>query len=208
MSNSLDSLLDDFTLNSEVLARLQIYKSLLAKWNKAINLVSAGTVDRIFERHFLDSAQLLQLAPEEARTWADLGSGGGFPGLVVAVFAASERPELRITLVEADLRKAEFLRTVSREMELSVEVRAERIEVCAPLAADVVSARALAPLPRLFGYAARHLAKDGMCLFMKGARYDQEVQGASRTWSFRTEAVMSKTEPGSSVLLIRNLHRA
>lgn len=199
--------LESSSFAAQVLVRLKIYEELLVKWNKAINLVAPSSLAEIGERHFLDSLQLLDLAPETAETWADLGSGGGFPGLVVSILAASKRPNLRLVLVEADQRKAEFLRTVSRETGVTVEVCAERIEDCLPLDADVISARALAPLSRLCDYAARHLATDGTCLFMKGARHEAEIADAKRTWSFDATALPSRTKRDSSILVVRNLRR-
>ena len=207
MNTDCENAIRHFSSAPEFLDRIQLYEGLLAKWNRAINIVASGTLDRLAERHFVDSAQLLSLAPEGSTTWADLGSGGGFPGLVVAMLAASERPELRVTLVEADKRKAEFLRTVSRETRLSVDVRAERIENCLPLGADVISARALAPLVRLCDYAARHAAKDGTCLFMKGSSHEQEVITAREGYSFDLRTVVSMTRSDAAVLVIRNLRR-
>ena len=128
-------------------ARLRAHLGHLIRWNAAINLVAKSTIPDAWERHVADSAQLVDLAPGSPGHWADLGSGAGFPGFVVAVIMAETSPETRVTLVEADRRKATFLRESARLLDLDVTVRAERIEDAAPLCADVISARALAPLP-------------------------------------------------------------
>ncbi len=190
-----------------VMSRLDRLVGLLRKWNTAINLVAPSSLDEAWSRHVVDSAQIFELAGERCRHWADLGSGAGFPGLVVALVAKDLAPDMRVTLVESDQRKAEFLRTVSRETNVHVTVHAERIEAVLPLQADVVSARALAPLPVLCGYAERHLAKGGRAVFLKGARAGEEVQTARRDWRFSLSSVPSRTDPHASVLVLEELCR-
>ena len=114
-------------VSRETLERLDVYADLLRRWTRKINLVSKGSLEGLWTRHFLDSAQLLTLAPESSVSWADLGSGGGFPGAVVAVLAAETRPDLKVTLVESDQRKAVFLRTVLRETGVAGDVLTARI---------------------------------------------------------------------------------
>lgn len=194
-------------VSRETTERLRSYEALLRKWNARINLVSRTTLDDIWSRHFLDSAQLYALAPPGTRHWADLGSGGGFPGLVVAVLAADEGRDLAMTLVESDQRKAAFLATAGRELGLSLDVRAERIERLPPLAADVVSARALAPLTDLLGFAERHLVAGGTALFPKGATYADELASAKRVWQFSASSVPSKTDPSAVVLKVTEISR-
>ena len=158
-------------------------------------------------RHFLDSAQLLTYAPRTARVWADLGSGGGFPGAVVAILAADVWPSLKVTLVEADQRKAVFLRTVLREVGVEGNILAQRIEDVPPLSADVLSARALAPLSELFSLSEKHLAPDGRALFLKGEKSAQEVAAALESWRFDCETFNSKTDPEAVVLSIGDIQR-
>lgn len=196
-----------FNVSRETLARLQLYADLLAKWNPAINLVAKGTLPQLWTRHFADSAQLLDLADNDPKSWVDLGSGGGFPGLVVAILAAEARPELRVTCIESDQRKATFLRTVARDTGIEVEVVAERIEEVAPLGADVVSARALAPLDKLIGYAAPHLAPGGIALFLKGTGYEAEVDRALASWAFRLDTIASRTDSASAILKAGDIRR-
>lgn len=194
-------------VSRETLTRLEKLESLLRKWNPAINLVSGQSLAHIWTRHFLDSAQIFDLAPASARSWADLGSGGGFPGLVVAILALEKNPDLRLTLVESDKRKAAFLLTAIRELELKGEVRAERIERVPSLNADVLSARALAPLPLLLEFAQLHLCSDGIALFPKGETWRDEVAQASQSWSFHHEALPSLTDANAVVLKIKGLKR-
>lgn len=195
------------TVSRETSERLAQYESLLRKWNPAINLVARSTLDTLWGRHFRDSVQVFDLAPESARNWADLGSGGGFPGLVVAAIAADERPSTRVTLVESDQRKAAFLATVAREIGVGVTVLSERIEAVAPLHADVLTARALAPLSRLLGFAERHLAPGGAAIFPKGAAWREEVGQALESWRFSYQNNDSVTEPGATILTIGGISR-
>jgi 16S rRNA (guanine527-N7)-methyltransferase len=208
MTTCAEALGDACGVSRETAARLQIYADLLEKWNPRINLVARGTIADLWTRHFRDSAQLLALAPDSASTWCDLGSGGGFPGMVVAMLAVERAPALSVSLVEADKRKATFLRTVIRECGLSVTVLDERIEKLSPQQADVVSARALAGLPSLLGHAHRHMHAGGAALFPKGARRADEVRDALALWQFRCETFPSETDPDAVILRISELSRA
>lgn len=194
-----------YTVSRETIDRLVAYEHLLKKWNPAINLVSKSTLDQVWERHFADSAQVFALKPDDCRSWLDIGSGGGFPGLVVAILAQEKAPELRVALMESDLRKSAFLSTVARELSLAVEVIAARVEETPPHAADVLSARALAALPMLLGFADRHLKQGGTALFLKGARWQDEVAAASSQWLFQCEHHISSTDPQAAVLKIEGI---
>lgn len=196
-----------FDVSRETLDKLLAYEVLLKKWNPAINLVAKSTLEDMWSRHFLDSAQIFAMAPENAQIWADFGAGGGFPGLVIAVLSAEKEPERQVVLVESDLRKSAFLSTVSRELSLNTRVIAQRIEEIAPLDADVVSARALASLPKLLEFTAPHLKPDGTALFPKGARGQEELAQARESWSFDHEAIESLSDPNSVVLKIHGAER-
>lgn len=195
------------SVSRETRSRLELLEMLLRKWTRAINLVSPGTLDTIWTRHVADSAQIFDLAPEGARNWVDLGSGGGFPGLVVAILAAAERPELSVSLVESDQRKAAFLMTAARTLDLRVTVIAERIEAVAPLGAEVLSARALAPLDLLLSYAERHLLPTGVAIFPKGAAVDDEIAHALEHWRFSYQKERSRTDASGVVLIIGGITR-
>lgn len=194
-------------VSRETLARLEIYAELLRKWNPAINLVSRATIDELWTRHILDSVQLFDVVPEGAKSWADLGTGGGFPGVVIAIMAA-EQPDLSVTCIESDTRKATFLRTVLRETGVRGTILASRIEAVDPLGGDVVSARALAPLSKLLGYATHHLKPGGVALFAKGAEHEKEIEEALESWSFRVDKIASRTNPESVILRVREIERA
>lgn len=194
-------------VSRETAERLDVYGALLHKWNPRINLVSRASLDQHGTRHFADSAQLYDLAEHPVGHWADLGSGGGFPGLVIAILAAEAGTPLRVTLVESDLRKATFLATVIRETGVRAEVLTDRIEEIAPLRADIVSARALADLTTLLGFAARHLADGGSALFPKGQSWQEELRQAQSAWQFTARIATSKTDTGSVILNVRGISR-
>lgn len=194
-------------VSRETLARLDVYSALLEKWNPAINLVAKSTLADHWTRHFLDSAQILGIAGPPPGIWADFGTGGGFPGLIVAILAAERSPETKVICVESDTRKATFLRTVVRETGIDAKVVSDRVEQIDPIGARVVSARALAPLPRLLAYAHRHLAPGGEAIFLKGAGYDAEVAESLETWSFRLDTYPSKTDPSATILKLGDIQR-
>jgi len=195
-------------VSRETLDRLKAYHALLCRWNPAINLVAPASLAAAWDRHFLDSAQIFDLIlSRDAGTWVDLGSGGGFPGLVAAILAAEDRPETAFTLVESDQRKAAFLRNAVRETGLSVKVLADRIESVPPLNADILSARALAPLGDLLTHAERHLAPRGVAIFPKGARWSEELDRTLENWRFAYEKHPSTTDPDAVVLKIGEIVR-
>ncbi|MEY8881389.1 16S rRNA (guanine(527)-N(7))-methyltransferase RsmG [Donghicola sp. XS_ASV15] len=194
-------------VSRETLERLDLYEALLKKWNKSINLVSQSTISEARERHFVDSAQIYQLAPKNWQIWCDMGSGGGFPGMVIAILAAEFNPVGRVFLLESDQRKATFLRTVAREVGVKAEVVSDRIEKVDPIGADIASARALASLDKLFGFSERHLKDGGLALFPKGATWQQELEEAQRSWSFTHEVHKSVVELNSVILSIGGIAR-
>jgi 16S rRNA (guanine527-N7)-methyltransferase len=202
-----DLLSNGFGLSQDEVRKLEIYAALLRKWNPSVNLVSPASLASSGKRHFADSLQLMDLRPSSVRHWADLGSGGGFPGMVIGILASTRGAPFQVTLVESDHRKAVFLETVSRETNAAVRIVPERIEACEPLKANVVSARALAPLGTLLGYADRHLAPNGTCLFLKGEAYLSEIADARKTWCFDCDAVSSKTAHDASILRITEIRR-
>lgn len=191
-------------VSRETLDRLTALTALLEKWNSAINLVAKSTLPEAWTRHIVDSAQLYRLAPPQIGHWADLGSGGGFPGLVIGILAYELDPRRRVTLVESDQRKATFLRQAVRELGLTeVTVSSERIEAIPPLAADVLSARALAALPQLCDFGQRHLSPTGIALFSKGAQHREEIAHARQEWRFDLSIFPSDTDPSAVVLAIK-----
>ncbi len=160
-----------------------------------------------WDRHVLDSAQIFALAPHGAKDWVDLGSGGGFPGLVIAALADELSPELRVTLVESDARKCVFLTTASRELGIRAQVINSRIEALAPARRDVISARALAPLPKLLALAEGQAGPGTICLFPKGAGAASELTEAARNWHIRHRTHPSMTDPEAVILELQEFSR-
>lgn len=192
-------------VSCETLGRLDAYADLLAHWSPRINLVAPGTLLEVHDRHILDSAQLLAHIPENARRLCDLGSGAGLPGLVLAALAAEFRPTLRTDLVEADRRKAVFLREAARVMRLDVRILPARAEDLPTVEADVVTARALAPLARLLPLARRHLRSGGRAIFPKGAGWAEEIRDAQGSGAFTVTAEPSLTDPAARILVMEGL---
>jgi len=199
-------ILEDLNVSRETLKRLEIFEQVILKWNPKINLVSKSSLPLLWTRHIADSVQVFRCTdiPDH---WVDIGSGGGFPGLIIAILAADEAPETKITLIESDQRKSAFLRTAARECGARVSVISKRIEQAEPQNAGVLSARALADLSLLLEFAERHLAAGGTALFPKGESWKKEVDNAQERWRFDAEPVRSLTEQEAVILKIRGVAR-
>lgn len=185
--------------------RLQIYAALLRRWQATINLVAPSTLPGLWSRHIGDSLQV-QAAVPAARRWIDLGSGGGFPGLVTAIVLAGE-PGAIVHLVESDKRKAAFLRTVSRETGAPAVIHAERIEhfnarFDEPV--DAVSARALAPLADLIAYAEKYLQNGAVGVFPKGQQALSELTAPQLDRRYLIESIPSRTQETARLLILRH----
>lgn len=191
------------SVSRETLDRLKRYAELLADWNTRHNLVSERSMADVWKRHFWDSAQIADLIPAGAKTLVDLGSGAGFPGLVLATL----QPALRITLIEATRKKYDFLKVVAGELGLKVDIRNERIEDVAPEPFDVITARACAPLPALLCYAQRFWSKGSRALFHKGQNIASELTEAHKSWRIQIEQHSSRSDPSGIILEIRELQR-
>ena len=189
---------DALRLDQTTMERLSAYADLLIRWQAKINLVGPDTLPDLWERHILDSAQLRPLIPSGCQRLADLGSGAGFPGLVLAILGAPD-PHL----VESDARKAAFLREVARVTGTAVTLHVNRIEAVDPLMADVVTARALAPLEKLLPWARRHLAPGGLGLFPKGKGVEDELTAVQKEGNIRFQRVVSVTDPSASIVLFQ-----
>lgn len=197
-------------VSRETMERLAQYESLLIKWQRSINLVARSTLDNLWQRHMLDSTQIADLAPQSARSWVDLGSGGGFPGLVVAILLR-DRPGFNMHLVESDQRKGIFMREVIRATGAPAEVHTARIEAFAretDLKPDVVSARALAALDRILEWAHPLFGPETIGLFLKGQGLEDELTSARKGWIFKETVIPSLSDPSGSVLQLRGLHGA
>jgi 16S rRNA (guanine527-N7)-methyltransferase len=205
---TIDALARACDVSRETRARLETHRALLERWNPRINLVSKASLADAWSRHFADSAQLWPHAPAGIGRWLDLGSGAGFPGLVIAAIAAEQAPTLQLVLVEADQRKAAFLNEVIRATGVNATVLARRIEDIGPQAADVISARALAPLPDLLAHAEKHLAEGGICLFPKGETVHKELADAASRWRFEHRLHPSQTDARAALVEIGAIERA
>jgi 16S rRNA (guanine527-N7)-methyltransferase len=196
-----------FDVSRETLARLDKFELLLRRWTQTINLISRSAVDELWHRHIIDSAQIYELAGDRVGHWVDIGSGGGFPGIVVAILALEKHPDKRFSLIESNQRKAMFLRTIARELDLPVQVFADRIEDLDRLNADIISARAVAPLKLLLKYAEPHLNPPGRALFHKGAAFRRELSEALESWTFQSDEYTSITDGTAVVLSIGDIRR-
>ncbi|OYX74399.1 MAG: 16S rRNA (guanine(527)-N(7))-methyltransferase RsmG [Rhizobiales bacterium 32-66-11] len=212
MRNSSDSAKAAIAQNvsRETFSRLETIADLLTKWQKTINLVSPATIPELWTRHIADSLQLMTHVRDDVRAWVDLGSGGGFPGLVVAAVLA-EREGAHVDLVESDSRKSAFLREAARLADLPVSVHPQRIEqVAAALAPgkQVVSARALAPLPKLLGLTAPFFDAGAIGIFPKGKDWQRELTEARKDWTLDLELRDSLSDPHGKILVVTRALKA
>jgi 16S rRNA (guanine527-N7)-methyltransferase len=181
--------------------KLLLYAELLKKWQKVINLVSPQSLENLWERHFFDCWQFFDFIPEKAKTLADFGSGAGLPGMVIALLWEGE-----VHLIESDQRKAAFLRELAFHLELTnVVFHVKRIEDISLKNIDVISARAFAPLKKIFFYAQTHIHEDSLLLLAKGKNYSSELTEAQTYWDFQYEKFFSKSKAESIILKIQNL---
>lgn len=195
-------------VSRETLARLDQFVAALLDWRQRTNLIAASTVPKLWTRHIADSLQLLDLAPG-AKVWIDLGAGAGFPGLAIAC-ALADRPDTAIHLVESNRKKAAFLNAVCRQIAIPAEVHNQRIEEFTKHFkgnVDVVTARALAPLPDLLELAAPLLKTGALGLFPKGQDVEAELTAASKYWKIQPTLVPSKTNPQSRIVVVRGIER-
>lgn len=192
-------------VSRETQSRLEEFQNLVQKWNPRINLISNADLSVLWSRHIQDSLQIFSHIEHRAGVWADFGSGGGFPGIVLACALADT--DIKFVLVESDQRKSAFLRNVIRELKLSnVVVKSARIEQLDPIGADLISARALAPLSTLLGFTARHMRPHGEAWFLKGASWRAEIDDARQDWAFNFESFQSKTSSEAALLKVSEVN--
>lgn len=181
--------------------KLQMFETLLKKWQKAVNLVSNNSLDNLWERHILDSAQLFAHIPEDAETLVDLGSGGGFPGLVLAFMAQDAGHALHVHLVESDTRKCAFLQEVCHQLAIPATIHHCRIEDMPAFPADVITARALSDLPTLLRLSRAFWKPSTHALFLKGSRVQDELARVPAGWTY--QLLPSQTDPSGVIVDIR-----
>jgi len=198
-----------YHVSRETLARLMAYQALLGKWQQSVNLVGPNTLAHFWQRHAADSAQILRHAPDMATSWLDLGSGGGLPGLVLAIMLAEKAPEARMHFIESDRKKAGFLRAVIADIGLAATVHHARIEAVSeampPELAkiDVITARALAPLPDLLRLLTPFCNSSTVALVHKGRNWQEELTASEQYWKLSVTAQVSDTDPAARILEIR-----
>lgn len=208
--NATDALAADRTkalelvpVSREIAARLDRFVELFLEWQARTNLIASSTIPIIWTRHIADSLQLLAIAPE-AKRWVDLGSGGGFPGLIIAV-ALSGQPDAQVHLVESTNKKANFLRAAANHLDAPATVypvRIEQFEETFDEAVDAVCARALAPMEKLLGLAYPLLKRGAQGIFPKGQDVDAELTQASKYWNIEAETVPSRTDPRGRIVVV------
>lgn len=190
-----------FVVSRETLEKLETYERLLLKWQKAINLVGPATLEDLAERHFFDSAQMFRYITDIDVKLADMGSGGGFPGMILAILGVKE-----VHLIKSDVRKATFLREVSRETATPVTIHDKRVEDCKIEGIGVVTARALAALKELVTHT-HNLAPTQTVygLFAKGLQHGDEIDKARKEWDFDIEVFASETDISGKILRVTNI---
>jgi len=184
----------------ETMEKFSCYAALLTKWQKAINLVSNSTIPLLWERHILDSYQILKYAPAGEGVWVDMGSGAGFPALIVAMAT-----KYQVHVIESDQRKCQFMREVSRETSSPITVHNDRIEKIDAFSADVISARALSSLEKLLKYAAQFSSQKTLHLYLKGQDVDAELTRAAKCWRMDAVKHRSLSSSEGSVLELRKV---
>ena len=189
-------------VSRETLARIDAYVALLETWQARINLVSRASLADVWRRHLLDSAQILAYLPGDCRRLVDLGSGAGFPGLVLAILGVNG-----VELVESDGRKCVFLAEAARAAGVAVTISNRRIEDLPAAPADVITARACAPLEKLLGHGERFWGSGTRLIALKGVHVDKELTKATKCWNMTVERFPSRSDPGGTILCIGDLRR-
>ena len=185
-------------VSRETMSRLELFANALIKWNRSVNLVSETSLADVWRRHFLDSAQLLALAPPTSQTWIDLGAGAGFPGLVLAIMGAPD-----VHLIESNQRKCEFLRATARQTATNVTIHCQRIEDMTKLHADVITARAIGPLAKLIDLSRAFATQGTLGLFIKGSKFGTELTALAKYPTIQLELVKSRSHSSGVILRLK-----
>lgn len=207
-TQALDFMTSHYRVSRETWSKMLVYEQQLQKWQRAMNLVSKNTLSHVWVRHFIDSAQLLSYIPDGARKIVDMGSGGGFPAMVLAMTGQFE-----VHFIESDRKKIEFLRNVSRETKTPVHLHCCRLESfktesLKSITADLVTSRALAPLDKLLGFAQPFAHQETQCLFLKGATHTQEIACTKRKWDVKFSVYPSITDSNGAIIQVENIKNA
>ena len=195
----------EFNVSRETLNSFCEYESLLTKWNEKINLVSKNSLVDIWDRHFLDSGQIINHVDASGKIWVDVGAGAGFPGLVVALLLKDRKIDCDFTLVEKNKKKVFFLNEVIRNLKLKVKVVNSSIGCIEPLNADILTARAFSELKDLIQIAHHHRKEGGICLFLKGENYRFELDKTLNYWFFDYDVVDSVSNPSGKIIRVKKI---
>ena len=200
-------ILQIYNVSRETKEKIEAYKTLVLEWNCKFNLISKSSVEHIWERHILDSVQLYKYFRRTDKILLDLGSGAGFPGMVLAIMAEQLNPELSINLVESIGKKTLFLNAVKNELKLNVNILHDRIENIKMKNVDVITSRALAALSKLLDYSKPFCRTETNLIFPKGEHWADEIETAQKQWYFKYKAENSATDKLGKVLCISELRR-
>ncbi len=179
-----------------------IFEGLLKKWNQKVNLVSSNTLSDFMVRHVLDSLQLVQFANTDDGVWLDIGSGGGFPGIPLAIYSKEKYPKFKFKLMDSNSKKCHFLENVCENLNIEATVICGRMELAEAVNCDYIVSRAVAPLNELLEYSRRHRKKIGKSLFLKGKNLEKEISVARKSWIFNYRIHKSVTHGDGKIIEI------
>lgn len=203
----MENFIEKYNVSRETFDKLKTYEGLLHEWQAKFNLVSNSSLEDAWNRHFLDSAQLFQYIPNDAKVMYDFGSGAGFPGMVLAIMANEKTPYLNVSLIESTTKKTLYLNEVKKQTATNVNILNQRIESIKPVRADVITSRALASLDELFIYVYKFCSIKTTCIFPKGKKYLEEIAEAEKFWNFDCQIKDSEQSDEGKILLITNLSK-
>ena len=203
----MENLLKKYSVSRETAENLITFQNMVLEWNEKFNLISKSSVDDIWNRHILDSVQLIQYIEKDNKTLYDFGSGAGFPAVVLAIMSKELYPNLKMTLIESIGKKATFLSEVNKKLKLDMKVLPERIEKLTLSKADIITSRAMASLEKLLSYAKPFCDKKTRLLFLKGEKWQEEIKTAEQKWTFEYQSYPSETSDKGRVLIIKNIRR-
>lgn len=202
----MENLIEKYNVSRETIELLKTYEASLREWQHKFNLVSNNSLEDAWNRHFLDSLQLLDLIPKDAELMLDFGSGAGFPGMVLAIALQNKTPYLKIKLIESIKKKTLYLNHVAEICHIqNVEIINDRIENLPPQKADVITSRAMCSLDELLKYAYRFTSRKTKCIFPKGKKYAEEISEAEKHWNFEYKIIPSMTSEEGAIVIITNL---
>lgn len=200
-------IVEKYNVSRETIRDLEEFQKMVLDWNKKFNLISKTSENHIWNRHIVDSLQLVKFIKKEDTILYDLGSGAGFPGVVIAIYAKYFYPSLKVFLVESVRKKASFLNEIKKNLDLNIEIINDRVENLKKQKIDIISSRAMASLDKLLEYSFNLSNGKTKMLFLKGLNWQKEVEQAQNKWNFSFEAIQSSTSLEGRILVIENLRR-